>query len=47
VGDEGVRSCAHCREEQKMFVAMVLMQVFAGACGLYALIVGLLFAVAT
>uniref|UniRef100_A0A6B2LN06 V-type proton ATPase proteolipid subunit n=1 Tax=Arcella intermedia TaxID=1963864 RepID=A0A6B2LN06_9EUKA len=46
VGDEGVRGCPRCKEEQKMFVAMVLLQVFAGACGLYALIVSLLLAVA-
>jgi len=30
---------------QQLFVSMVLLQVFAGACGLYALIVALLFAV--
>eukprot|EP01124_Arcella_intermedia_P018155 TRINITY_DN25127_c0_g1_i1.p1 TRINITY_DN25127_c0_g1~~TRINITY_DN25127_c0_g1_i1.p1 ORF type:complete len:196 (-),score=28.02 TRINITY_DN25127_c0_g1_i1:63-650(-) len=32
-------------KSQQLFVSMVLLQVFAGACGLYALIVGLLFAV--
>uniref|UniRef100_A0A6B2LN47 V-type proton ATPase proteolipid subunit n=1 Tax=Arcella intermedia TaxID=1963864 RepID=A0A6B2LN47_9EUKA len=33
------------QHQQQLFVSMVLLQVFAGACGLYALIVGLLLAV--
>eukprot|EP01123_Difflugia_compressa_P005430 TRINITY_DN1717_c0_g1_i1.p1 TRINITY_DN1717_c0_g1~~TRINITY_DN1717_c0_g1_i1.p1 ORF type:complete len:192 (-),score=27.27 TRINITY_DN1717_c0_g1_i1:159-734(-) len=51
----GIVGCSSCAatglvppgtpKAQQLFVSMVLLQVFAGACGLYALIVGLLFAV--
>jgi len=43
LGDEGVRATAR---NDKVFVGMVLMLVFAGACALYGLIVALLLSVA-
>uniref|UniRef100_A0A6B2LNQ7 V-type proton ATPase proteolipid subunit n=1 Tax=Arcella intermedia TaxID=1963864 RepID=A0A6B2LNQ7_9EUKA len=42
IGDAGVRANA---QEEKLFVAMVLMLVFSEALGLYGLIIGLIMAV--
>ena len=43
VGDAGVRGNA---QQEKLFVGMILMLVFAEALGLYGLIVALILAVA-
>jgi V-type H+-transporting ATPase proteolipid subunit len=43
LGDQGVRDTA---KNEKVFVGMVLMLVFAGACALYGLIVALLISIA-